>query len=149
MMTQLGWSNGACQEGPDQFREVIKRGEAFLAKYPSSEVSDRIRLEVANAYATWRNVANLEPSGATDPKPYQAGALRAKRRAIGLYAEYLRTENQPEKGIGKRLKALRKIPRVRRLTITFATTTKTETRSLTRPSGWLRPSSSAPPWPPA
>jgi len=34
MMTELGWSKGACQEGPDQFRLVIEHGEAFLAKYP-------------------------------------------------------------------------------------------------------------------
>ena len=29
MMTELGWSQGGCQEGPDQFREVIKRSEVF------------------------------------------------------------------------------------------------------------------------
>lgn len=76
MMTELGWSNGACQEGPDQFRLVIKHGEAFLAKYPASEVSSQIRLEVANAYATWWNVANSERNVYTDPTQYKAGATR-------------------------------------------------------------------------
>jgi hypothetical protein len=55
MMTLMGWSEGACQEGPDQFRKVIKHGERFLKQYPGSEVSNRVRLELANAYATWWN----------------------------------------------------------------------------------------------
>jgi len=111
MMTLLGWSKGACQEGPDQFREVIKRGEAFLAKYPASEVSNRIRLEVANAYATWWNVANMEPDAYTDPTPYKAGAAKAKRRAIALYQQFLSAQKSPKPDVEKRLKSLQKNPK--------------------------------------
>lgn len=111
MMTQLGWSKGACQEGPDQFRMVIKRGEAFLAKYPVSEVSDPIRLEVANAYATWWNVANKEPDAYTDPSRYQAGAANAKRRAIELYQQFLSAQKNPKPDVEKRLKKLQENPK--------------------------------------
>jgi hypothetical protein len=111
MMTQLGWSKGACQEGPDQFRLVIKRGEAFLAKYPASEVSDRIRLEVANAYATWWNVANMEPDAYTDPSRYKAGAANAKRRAIELYQQFLSAQKTLKPDVEKRLKNLQENPK--------------------------------------
>ena len=82
MMTQMGWSHGACAEGPDQFREVIKHSEEFLKVYPQSEVSDRIRLELANAYATWWNVSQMEPDGYANPASYKPGAERARQRAI-------------------------------------------------------------------
>jgi hypothetical protein len=82
MMTQLGWSQSNCREGPDQFREVIRHGQAFLADYPRSEVSDAIRLEMANAYATWWNLSQAEPNPPySDPKNYQTGgAVKLSRR---------------------------------------------------------------------
>lgn len=111
MMTQLGWSKGACQEGPDQFRMVIKRGEPFLAKYPASEVSDAVRLEVAHAYATWWNLANMEPGAYTDPSRYKAGAAQAKQRAIELYQQFLSAQKNPKPDIEKRLKNLQENPK--------------------------------------
>lgn len=111
MMTQLGWSQGACQEGPDQFRMVIKHGEAFLAKYPDAEVSNSVRLEMANAYATWWNVANMEPDAYTIPEHYKTGAQRAKDRAIELYEQYLSTQQAPDPKTYERLKALKENPK--------------------------------------
>jgi hypothetical protein len=111
MMTRLGWSWGGCAEGPDQFREVIKRGDAFLSKYPSSEVSDRVRLEVANAYATWWNVANMEPDEYTDPRKYKAGSVKAKQRAIELYHQFLSAQKNPKPDVEGRLKKLEQNPK--------------------------------------
>ena len=111
MMTRLGWSHGACQEGPDQFRQVIKHGEAFLTQYHDSEVSDKIRLEMANAYATWWNVANMEPDAYTNPESYKAGSLKAKQRAVELYKDYLRAHKEANKEVPKRLKALEENPK--------------------------------------
>jgi hypothetical protein len=83
MMTGLGWSQGACQEGPDQFREVIKRGEKFLKDYPQSEVSDNIRLELAHAYATWWNLSGDEPNPPySTPETYKMGS-RDHRKDLG------------------------------------------------------------------
>jgi hypothetical protein len=111
MMTKLGWSKGACQEGPDQFRMVIKHGEVFLAKYPISEISDQIRREVANAYATWWNVAHLEPNENTNPALYKVGAVHAKQRAIELYQQFLSAQKVPNPKIEKRLKNLQQNPK--------------------------------------
>jgi hypothetical protein len=110
MMTRLGWSQGGCQEGPDQFREVIKHGETFLRDYPHSEVSDSVRLELAHAYATWWNLARTEPGPSFDPEPYKAGADEAKERAIKLYRQYLERQKMPPVKVQSRLKALQQNP---------------------------------------
>lgn len=90
MMTQLGWSKGACEEGPDQFREVILRGKPFVERYPDSEVTDDVELALANAYATWWNLSR-DPSRATGAagNPYVRGAEEAKGQAIEFYSRYL------------------------------------------------------------
>jgi len=111
MMTEMGWSQGACQEGPDQFREVIKHGEPFLKHYPDSEVSDHVRLELANAYATWWNIAQSEPDAYTAPEAYAVGAQEAKQRAIVLYQEYLSAHPGKDEEARKRLNALRENPK--------------------------------------
>jgi hypothetical protein len=110
MMTQLGWSQGGCQEGPDQFREVIKHSRHFLAVYPKSEVSGAIRLELAKSYATWWNVSRLKPDEYANPENYKAGAPQAKRRAIELYREYLGAQKAPIQEVHRRLKALLENP---------------------------------------
>lgn len=112
MMTRLGWSHGACQEGPDQFREVIKHGENFLRIYPESEVSNSVRLEMANAYATWWNASRRAPNlPYSSSEPYMAGAEEAKQRAIELYRDYLKMQKNPEETALQRLSALEKDPK--------------------------------------
>jgi hypothetical protein len=100
MMTWLGWSHGSCREGPDQFREVIAHGKNFLRVYPHVEVSDDIRLAMANAYETWWNLSqNRQPADGTASK-YEKGAKEAREEAIGLYRLYLASQN------GKQPKAI-------------------------------------------
>lgn len=108
MMTRLGWSQGACSEGPDQFREVIKHGETFLTEHPDCEVSDDVRLETAKAYATWWHVSQLTPQtgGPDDPARYLQGSGEARRRAIELYHEYLSSRKTADKDVERRLKSL-------------------------------------------
>ena len=105
-MTRLGWSQGDCREGPDQFREVIARGEAFLKIYPRSEVSDDIRLELAHAYETWWNLSRRR-AGDSDNQAehYRPGADVAKRKAIELYRLYLE-QHPAAPGVRNRLAAL-------------------------------------------
>jgi hypothetical protein len=112
MMTQLGWSQGECQEGPDQFREVIKHSEEFLRDYPQTEVSDSVRLELANAYATWWNLSQGEPNPPySSPERYRLGAEKAKQRAIELYREYLSQQKTPAQDVLHRFKALQENPK--------------------------------------
>ena len=108
MMTHLGWSQGECREGPDQFRDVIKHGEKFLVEYPNSEIPDNIRLELANAYATWWNVSQEERQPPlVYPETYKVGPGEAKQRAVELYQEYLKTQKNAVPEIEKRLQSLR------------------------------------------
>ncbi len=100
MMTWLGWSQGACQEGPDQFWEVIRHSKTFLQEYPQSEISDKVRLEMANAYATWWYVAR-------DDAKYANGAAEARQSAIKLYQAYLHSLKVPNRGVEYRIKQLR------------------------------------------
>lgn len=111
MMTRIGWSQGGCKEGPDQFREVIKHAEIFLARHPRSEVSDRIRLELANAYATWWNLSRTEPDRSFDSEPYKVGADAAKEKAIALYQQYLNRQKVPPADVQNRLEALQQNPK--------------------------------------
>ena len=108
MMTWLGWSHGACAEGPDQFREVIKRSEAFLSRYPNSEVSDDVRLETAKAYGTWWHLSRLTPKtgGPDDQASYLQGSREARRKAMELYQEYLSSCKTGDKDVERRLKSL-------------------------------------------
>jgi hypothetical protein len=108
MLTLLGWSQGACREGPDQFREVINHTEKFLVEYPDSEVSDRIRLELANAYATWWAASREERNPPYSyPEIYRVGAEEARQRAIKLYGQYLKIQKSAVPEVEKRAKELR------------------------------------------
>jgi hypothetical protein len=115
MMTLIGWSQGDCAEGPDQFREVIKRGEMFLKRYPRTETSDHIRLELANAYATWWNVSRAEPNPGAEPpfspEAYEPGAEAAKEKAIDLYRQFLAADKWPSIKVRDRLQKLRQDPK--------------------------------------
>jgi hypothetical protein len=121
MMTWLGWSQGSCQEGPDQFREVIAHGKSFLQVYPHTEVSDDIRLAMANAYETWWNLSlQTTPFDGTAAKEgwtnnYVVGAKEARVAAIGLYRSYLAAQKPRQPGqiqdVQRRLKELRDNPK--------------------------------------
>ncbi len=104
MMTRLGWSQGSCQEGPDQFREVIRRAKRFLQEYPASEVSDKVRLEMANAYATWWNVSRVV---ARNDAKYANGAAEARESAIKLYQAYQHSLKVPSRRVEHRIRQLR------------------------------------------
>ena len=111
MMTLIGWSQGGCQEGPDQFRVVIAHSKKFLAEYPNSEVSDAIRLELAKSYATWWNLSRAKADEYTKPETYRAGSQEAKQEAIRLFREYLRAQESPAEDVERRLKALLENPK--------------------------------------
>jgi hypothetical protein len=109
MMTKLGWSVGECREGPEhQFREVIRRGEEFLKEYPESETSDSVRLEVAEAYATWWTLSVSKPDPPyLSPDRYKSGGEDARENAIQLYQQYLSRQKTPKQYVENNLKALR------------------------------------------
>ncbi len=118
MMTKLGWSIGDCREGPGhQFREVIRRGEPFLKAYPDSETTNDVRLEVANAYATWWTLSARPPDLSVDfsPEPYKRGGEDARNRAMELYVRYLDIDGHGNQVVEQYLKELRQRDTVREI----------------------------------
>ena len=88
-----GWyEHPFCGEGADEFREVIREGEAFLARSPRSRVRRDIVTMLAWAYETWWSLSRAATSDpyVPDPQAYAAGADAARARAIGYYEEALR-----------------------------------------------------------
>lgn len=98
---------GRCVLLSDCFR-VIEHGKTSLLAYPNVEESDRVRLDVADAYATWWNLS--QTGGKTDEtgrEKYPQGALEAKRSAIALYAMYLRSQKAPDAKVAEQVRLLK------------------------------------------
>jgi len=92
LLETLGWDTGVgCEKGSDQFREVIARGEKFLADQPTGPHRIEVALDLAAAYETWWS---LSRAPATDDyataENYRAGAESALEKAIGMYQEVLK-----------------------------------------------------------
>src|SRR5207247_11262411 len=83
----LGWDTSvACRKGSDQFREVIRQGEAFRVRRSASPVRADVDFMVAQSYETWWSLSQASPQDeSAQPARYQAGALTARQKAIALY----------------------------------------------------------------
>ena len=89
LLQQIGWdTSGVCAAGSDQFREVIKHGEKFLAEHPSGPLRTAVTLAVGEAYETWWSLSRAGPNNDyVQPENYQAGAEPARQKAISLYEQ--------------------------------------------------------------
>lgn len=89
LLLNSGWDTSTtCRKGVDQFRAVIQEGEVFLAKRPSSPRRAYVLFLVGQAYEAWWSLSRPKQQGDEDdpnPKPYQEGADRARRKAIADY----------------------------------------------------------------
>ena len=113
-----GWdtpTSEGCPENPDLFREVIGRGEAFLARRPRTDFRKEITYLLAVANETWWSSAR---AGTGDqvvgvaPYPRRAANAReagdARLRAIGYYRNVVTlAPDSPEAAA-----ALRRLPRL-------------------------------------
>ena len=84
-----GWTSFP---GPDQFRPVIERGEAFLRDHPKSTVWNAVALTVAQGHETAWSLAmgRCEGDGiGWDWKNYVLEAPRHREQAIALYEKLL------------------------------------------------------------
>jgi hypothetical protein len=102
----LGWDTSvACRKGSDQFRAVIRQGEAFRARRPASPVRADVEFLIAQSYETWWSLSQASPE---DPYAqsarYQAGALTARQKAIALYNDVLQLiPDSPEAAYARRV----------------------------------------------
>jgi hypothetical protein len=102
----LGWDTSvACRKGSDQFRAVIRQGEAFRARRPASPARADVEFLVAQSYETWWSLSQASPEdGYAQPARYQAGALTARQKAITLYNDVLqRFPDSPEATYARRV----------------------------------------------
>ncbi|WP_238325972.1 hypothetical protein [Bryobacter aggregatus] len=78
--------------GADCYREVIQKGEAFLAQYPDTVFRKEELALLATAYETewslWRGAGSVDYG--IHAKPSAAAAEAARLKAIALYEELLR-----------------------------------------------------------
>jgi len=102
----LGWDTSvACRKGSDQFREVIRQGEAFRVRRAASPVRADVDFMVAQSYETWWSLSQASPQDeSAQPARYQAGALTARQKAIALYNDVLKLiPDSPEATYARRV----------------------------------------------
>ncbi len=102
----LGWDTSvACRKGSDQFREVIREGEAFRVRRPASPARADVDFMVAQSYETWWSLSQASPQDEyAQAARYQAGALTARQKAIALYNDVLQLiPDSPEAAYARRV----------------------------------------------
>jgi len=85
--------------GPDEWKEVIRRGEDFLNVHPDSPIASKVTLRLAEAHETaW----SLSKTGNVreeyiDPAPYRLDAPAHRSEAMRLYERFLSAQpNDPQ-----------------------------------------------------
>jgi hypothetical protein len=117
-LQQRGWNTDpgeGCPRNPDLFREVIDKGEAFLAAHPRTDFRKHVLYALAQANESWWSIAhapaddefvNAPPYPRRAANAQQAG--RARDEAIRYYREVVRlAPGSPEAA-----SALRRLPRL-------------------------------------
>lgn len=113
-----GWntqSGEGCPANPDLFREVIAKGEAFLAARAQSPYRVQVTYAVAVAYESWWSIGRApadDPIVSAPPYPRRRANARegapARERAIDYYRQVIRmAPNSPEAA-----SANRRLPRL-------------------------------------
>jgi hypothetical protein len=86
-----------CAKGSDKFREVIRRGRAFLREHHSRDVEARVHFAMGDAY---RDIvalaAGLQGDNYADPNNYRPEAPRARTKAIAEYHAGLALDDKSE-----------------------------------------------------
>ena len=113
-----GWSTApgeGCPKNPDLFREVIERGEAFLAQHAATDFRVEVTYMLAAANESWWSIAHAQAGDEfvnAPPYPRRAANARqagqARDRAILYYREVLRMAP----GSPQAASALRRLPRL-------------------------------------
>lgn len=110
LLESHGWHTGLfCAAGSDQFREVIRHGEAFLKQRPNSVHRLRVLFAVAQAYETWWSLSQASPENfSVEPAQYRQGADTARVKAIADYEQVLKLAPESYEALDAR----RRLPRL-------------------------------------
>lgn len=86
-----------CTNGSDQFREVIRRGTAFLGERHNADIEARVHFSMGDAY---RDIvalaAGLQGESYADPNNYKSEAPAARTKAIAEYHAGLGLDDKSE-----------------------------------------------------
>ncbi len=99
LLLDSGWSTkGACADGSDLFRSVIREGEKFLEQKPKSALRPYVLHEVGVAYATWWSLSLPDKDIETylEAKDYEQGAEEARLKAIDYFEQVERAAPKSE-----------------------------------------------------
>jgi hypothetical protein len=118
VLQRRGWNTDpreGCPKNPDLFREVIEKGEAFLAQRPNTHFRKDVIYTLAVANESWWSISHAtagDPIVSAPPYPRREKNARqssaARERAIQYYREIVRLgPDSPEAS-----SALRRLPRL-------------------------------------
>ncbi len=82
-----GWTLGVgCRGGEENFREVVRRGESFVAQRPASPRRWAVQFATAQANETWWSLSQASPEAAgIDAARFRKGSPQARERAMREY----------------------------------------------------------------
>ncbi len=104
-----------CPANPDLFREVIQRGEAFLAGHPQTAFRKQVLYALAVANESWWSIARApadDPIVSAPPYPRREVNARQAGAARFLAIQYYRQVVQLAPDSPEALSALRRLPRL-------------------------------------
>ena len=117
-LERRGWNTATgegCPKNPDLFREVIERGEDFLAGHPNTDFRREVTYMLAVANESWWSIAHARPddqivSGIPYPRRAQNAheSEAARARSIAYYREVVRMAPDSSEAAS----ALRRLPRL-------------------------------------
>ncbi len=117
-LQRRGWytePGEGCPANPDLFREVIRRGEEFLATHPRSDFRGEVLYALAVASESWWSIGHAPPDDpivSAPPYPRRAANARvaapARERALDYYRQVI--QNEPDSP--RAAAALRRLPRL-------------------------------------
>lgn len=96
LLLKHGWdTSSVCAKGSDQFRDVIREGEAFLKQHPENAHAAAVDYDIAQAYETWWSLGKAPQNNEeeVEPERYVDGAS-AGERALDYYNQL--THNYPQ-----------------------------------------------------
>src|SRR5262249_15629939 len=85
--------------GPDEWKAVIRHGDAFLKSRPSSPIGSRVTLLLAEAHESAWSLSKTGSAGEEyiDPAPYRLDAPAHREEAMRLYERFLASQpNDPQ-----------------------------------------------------
>lgn len=96
LLLKHGWdTSSVCAKGSDQFRDVIREGEAFLRQHPKNAHAATVDYDLAQAYETWWSLGKAPQNNEeeVEPERYVDGASVGER-ALDYYNQL--TQKYPQ-----------------------------------------------------